>query len=61
MINNITTLGMPIVNTSQVIKIESKQIKAQCVPYFFTANRNTKKSMVNVSKNLQNKNKIVKK
>ena len=61
MINNITTLGIPIINTSQVIKTESKQIKAQCVPYFFTANKNTKKTVESESKHLQNKNKIVKK
>lgn len=59
--NNITTLGIPIINTSQVIKIESKQKKAQCVPYFFTANKNTKKTMVKAPKKLQNKSKIVKK
>ena len=61
MINNITTLGIPIINTSQVIKTESKQIKAQCVPYFFTVNKNTKKTIESASKHLQNKNKIVKK
>ena len=47
---------------SQILdKIESKQKKAQCVPYFFTANKNTKKTMVKAPKNLQNKSKIVKK
>ena len=57
MINNITTLGIPIINTSQMIKIESKQIKSLCVPYFFTANEHTKKT----KKKLQNKNNIIKK
>ena len=44
MINSITTLGMPLINTSRVIKIESKQIKSQCVPYFFTAITKSKKA-----------------
>ncbi len=61
MINNITTLGIPIINTSQMIKIESKQIKSQCVPYFFTANENNKKTKENSSKHSQTKNNIIKK
>ena len=55
MTNNITTLGIPIINTSRMVKIESKQIKSQCVPYFFTANEHTKKN----KENSQNKNNII--
>lgn len=33
--NNITTSGLIIANTSRNVKIESKKIVSQCVPYFF--------------------------
>lgn len=61
MLNNVTTLGMPVVNTSQVIKIESKQIKSQYIPYFFTSINNSKVSTKNSKKIINNKNENVKK
>ncbi len=61
MLNNITTLGTPVINTSQVIRIESKQKKSQCVPYFFTANTVKKGTSNNEKKFLQNKKNIIKK
>lgn len=33
--NNITTSGLVISNTSKNVKIESKKIVSQCIPYFF--------------------------
>ncbi len=61
MLNNITTLGTPVINTSQIIRIESKQKKSQCVPYFFTTNNVKKVTSNNEKKILQNKKNIIKK
>lgn len=45
--SNITTCGVVIANTSKNVKIESKKIISQCVPYFFsTIKKDTKKSSV---------------
>ena len=44
--SNITTCGVVIANTSKNVKIVSKKIVSQCVPYFFsTINKSTKTSV----------------
>lgn len=50
MLNNITTIKTPITNTIQFIKIESKQIKAQTVPCFFSI-KDSKKTSKKIIKN----------
>lgn len=40
--NNFNTLGLPVDNSFQNVKIKSKKIKAQHVPYFFSAIRANK-------------------
>lgn len=35
MINNMTTIGIQLINTSRIIKIESKKIKATMCTLFF--------------------------
>lgn len=45
--NIITTSGLPSSSVSRNIKIQSKQKKAQCVPYFFSTIKNDKKSVKN--------------
>ena len=51
-----TTIKTPINNTIQFIKIESKQIKAQTVPYFFS----TKVLKKNAKTLIKNENSIKK-
>lgn len=48
--NNITTCGLVIANTSKNVKIESKKIVSQCVPYFFSTIRKDTKSSMKSSK-----------
>ena len=60
MINSVTTLEMPLVSASRVIKIESKQTKSQCVPYFFASSTNIKKGKKNVQKTSKNNNQVKK-
>ena len=48
--NSITTLGLPVTNTSKNIRIESKKTKAQHTPYFFSAIRNDNKLIKNTNK-----------
>ena len=40
--NNFNTLGLPVDNSFQNVRIESKKIKAQHVPYFFSAIKSNK-------------------
>lgn len=54
--SNITTCGVIIANTSKNIKIESKKIVSQCVPYFFsTINKSTKNSLKSEKSGVKNK------
>lgn len=48
--NSITTLGIPVTNTSKNIRIESKKIKAHYTPYFFSAIKNDNKTIKNLNK-----------
>lgn len=54
--NNITTCGLVIANNSKNVKIESKKIVSQCVPYFFsTIKKDTKSSIKSVKSSVKNK------
>ena len=50
--SNITTCGVVIANTSKNVKIESKKIVSQCVPYFFsTRSEKVKASLKYINRN----------
>ena len=54
--NNITTSGLIIANTSRNVKIESKKIVSQCVPYFFSSiKKDTKGSIKSTKISVKNK------
>ena len=54
--NNITTSGLITTNTSKNVKIESKKIISQCIPYFFsTIKKDTKVSMQSTKSSVKNK------
>lgn len=54
--NNITTSGLIIANTSRNVKIESKKIVSQCVPYFFsTIQKDAKGSIKSTKISVKNK------
>lgn len=54
--NNITTSGLITTNTSKNVKIESKKIISQCIPYFFsTIKKDTKVSMQSKKSSVKNK------
>ena len=48
--NNVTTSGLTSTNNSKSVKIESKKIMSQCIPYFFSIVKKDNKNPVKSSK-----------